>query len=125
MAAKAARLAPEISLLLPKHCGIDDFDWCVIFANALDNAICACRSIEGTKSIRINGERQGDFYMLTFENACSDEPLPSPGTGLFNIKSVAEKYHGAMLAERAGRHFSLNVLLNISLHPESISIQKA
>lgn len=120
----AKEITAEVSLLLPKPCGIDDFDLCVIFANALDNAINACRSIEGVKSIRISGERQGDFYMLAFENTCSDEPLPPAGTGLSNIKAVAEKYHGAILTEKADRHFSLNVLLNISLHPESISIQK-
>lgn len=120
----AKEITSEVSLLLPRPCGIDDFDLCVIFANALDNAINACRSIEGVKSIRISGGRQGDFYMLAFGNTCSDEPLPPAGTGLSNIKAVAEKYHGAILTEKADRHFSLNVLLNISLHPESISIQK-
>jgi hypothetical protein len=52
--------------------------------------------------------------MLTFENTCSGEPLPSAGTGLSNIRAVAEKYRGAVLAEKIGRQYSLNVLLNIS-----------
>lgn len=110
----AEEIAAEVSLLLPRPCGIDDFDLCVIFANALDNAIHACRSVEGAKSIRVRGERQGDFYLLAFENTCSDGPLPPAGTGLSNIKAVAEKYHGAILTEKADRRFSLNVLLNIS-----------
>ncbi|WP_350340274.1 GHKL domain-containing protein [Candidatus Merdisoma sp. JLR.KK006] len=46
------------------------------------------------------------------------------GTGLSNIKAVTEKYHGAMLTEKIERRFSLNVLLNISIHPESTSIQR-
>ena len=121
--AKADGILSEVTLCLPKSCRVDDFDLCVIFANALDNAIRACQVIEGAKSIRISGERQGDFYMLAFENTCSDEPLPPAGTGLSNIKSMAEKYHGAMLAEKVDRHFCLNVLLNISLHSESISVQ--
>lgn len=112
--AKASGVTAEISLLLPRSCGIDDFDLCVIFANALDNAICACQSSEGDRSIRISGEQQGDFYMLAFENTCTDEPLPPAGIGLSNIRTVAEKYHGAMLTEKAGRHFSLHVLLNLS-----------
>ena len=119
----AKEIMAEITLLLPRPCGIDDFDLCVIFANALDNAINACQSAKGTKLIRIYGERQSDFYMLAFENTCSDEPLPPAGTGLSNIKSVAEKYHGATLTEKVGQRFSLNVLLNISLHPENISEQ--
>ena len=47
--------------------------------------------------------------MLTFE-----APLPPAGTGLSNIKSVAEKYRGAVLTEKTGGNFSLHVLLNIS-----------
>ena len=58
--------------------------------------------------------RLGDFYMLAFENTCSDEPLPPAGTGLSNIEAVAEKYHGAVLAEKSGGRFYLSVLLNIS-----------
>lgn len=122
--AKTDGITAEVSLLLPDPCGINDFDLCVIFANALDNAIHACQSVKETKLIRIIGERQGDFYMLAFQNTCSDEPMPPPGTGLSNINFVAEKYHGAVLTEKTNRHFSLNVLLNISLHPESSSIQK-
>lgn len=119
----AKEITAEVSLLLPRPCGMDDFDLCVIFANALDNAINACQSAKGTKLIRIQGKQQGDFYMLAFENTCSDEPLPPAGTGLSNIKSVAEKYHGVTLTEKVGQRFSLNVLLNISLHPENISGQ--
>ena len=112
--AKAGGITAEVSLILPQPCGIDDFDLCVIFANALDNAIHACRSVEGAKAIRISGRRQGDFYLLTFENTCSEEPPSPPGTGLANIQSAAEKYRGAVLTEKTNRLFSLSVLLNIS-----------
>ena len=110
----AKEIASEVSLILPKPCGIDDSDLCVLFANALDNAIAACRANDGAKAIRISGKQQGDFYMLTFENTCSDEPMPPAGTGLSNIRAVAEKYHGAMLTEKNGRQYYLSVLLNIS-----------
>ncbi len=119
----AKEIATEVSLILPKPCGIDDFDLCVLFANALDNAIIACRSSDGPKIIRISGKRQGDFYMLAFENTCSDEPLPPVGTGLSNIKAVAEKYHGAMLTEKNEGKFYLCVLLNASLaDPQNFQI---
>ncbi|MCI8478587.1 MAG: GHKL domain-containing protein [Oscillospiraceae bacterium] len=110
----AKEITAEVALLLPKLCRIDDFDLCVIFANALDNAINACRFSQGARSIYITGKQQGDFYMLTFENTCSEAPLPPAGTGLSNIKSVAEKYRGAVLTEKTGGNFSLHVLLNIS-----------
>ena len=110
----AKEITAEVSLVLPNPCGIDDFDLCVLFANVLDNAITACRAQDGAKSIRISGKRQGDFYMLTFENTCSQEPLPPAATGLCNIRVVAEKYHGAVLTEKTGGWFSLNVLLNVA-----------
>ena len=110
----AKEIAAEVSLVLPKPCGIDDFDLCVLFANALDNAITACRSSDGAKSIRISGKQQGDFYMLIFENTCSGKPVPPAGTGLSNIRTVAEKYHGAVLTEKSGGRFCLSVLLNAS-----------
>ncbi|WP_304433318.1 sensor histidine kinase [Acutalibacter muris] len=110
----AKEITAEVSLVLPNPCGIDDFDLCVLFANVLDNAITACRANNGARAIRISGKRQGDFYMLTFENTCADEPLPPAGTGLSNIRAVAEKYHGAVLTEKTGGWFSLNVLLNVA-----------
>ncbi len=110
----AKEIEAEVSLVLPKPCGIDDFDLCVLFANALDNAIAACRAHDGAKTIRISGKRQGDFFMLAFENTCSDTPLPPAGTGLSNIKAVAEKYRGALLTEKNGHRYCLSVLLNVS-----------
>lgn len=120
----AREIPAEVSLLLPEPCAIDDFDLCVLFANALDNAIRACQSSGEPPFLRISGRRQGTFYMLAFENSCPAGPLPPAGTGLSNIRSVAEKYHGAVLTEQAEGRFSLNVLLDISLPPESISSQK-
>ena len=56
----------DSSLVLPRPCGVSDLDWCVIFANALDNAIQACAGMEGTTSIRMAGEQQGSFYLLEY-----------------------------------------------------------
>ena len=90
--AKENGIAAEVSLSLPRPWGIDDFDLCVIFANSLDNAVCACQAAGGVKTIRVSGKQQGDFYLLAFENTCPDKPLPPPGTGLSNLKAVAEKF---------------------------------
>lgn len=112
--AQAGGIHVEASVILPRACGIDDFDLCIVFANALDNAINACQSFEGERSICISGQRQGDFYMLEFRNSCPAGASAKIGTGLSNIKAVAEKYQGAMLLEKDGSSFCLNVLLNIS-----------
>lgn len=120
-AAEQAGVKAEVSLILPAPCGIDDLDLCVIFANALDNAIRACGQA-GT--LWIGGKRQGDFYLLTFTNPCDDGPMPPDGTGLSNLRAVAEKYHGALRTEKSGGRFSLCLLLDISRPPDDISCQK-
>lgn len=122
--AASKEIPTDVSLLLPEPWGVDDFDLCVIFANALDNAISACQEGPSPKFIHISGERQGDFFLLKFENTCASSPLPPMGTGLINIRTIAEKYHGAILTEKKDTLFSLHVLLDISLHPENISAQK-
>lgn len=117
--AKASGIVTETCLILPDPCGIDDFDLCVIFANALDNALAACQEVTGPTFIRIAGQGQGDFYMLEFVNTCLDTPQPPMGTGLSNIQTVARQYHGTMMTEKAGDRFCLSVLLNISLPPDA------
>lgn len=103
-------------LQLPYPCPITDMDFCIILSNALDNAIQACRKVEGNadRYIRVEGSVQGDFILLQVENSCKPDVSYSPGTGLANIKSVVEKYHGTMEAERGISVFHLNVLLIIS-----------
>lgn len=112
--AAANHMKTNVSVVLPKSCGIEDVDWCVIFANALDNALNACRALEGEREMSISGKRQGDFYLLEFQNTCAEHTEVKMGTGLSNIQSVAEKYHGAILMQQESGTFSLSVLLNIS-----------
>lgn len=114
----------EVSLRLPESRAVDGFDLCVIFANALDNALRGCLEAEGKPFLRIRGQRQGDFYRLEFENSCAPGPPPDMGTGLSNIRAAAEKYGGAMRFRRTGERFCLDVLLNISEHRDGCSGQK-
>lgn len=107
-------IATEVDMVFPTQCKIDDFDLCVMFSNALDNAVTACRLVDGEKYIRIGGGRQGDFYMFEFENSCTPGPMPQAGIGLSNIRAMAEKYHGMMITEKEGAYFCLNILLDIS-----------
>lgn len=112
--ARAQGVEAEVSLLWPRESGVDDFDLCVVFSNALDNAVRACLAAPEPRSLRITGRRQGDFFRLSFENTCLPGPLPPMGTGLANVKAAAEKYRGAILTEKEGGRFQLHVLLNIS-----------
>lgn len=122
--AEARGIPAEVSLRLPEDGRLDAFDLCVIFANALDNALRAAAGAEGEAPfLRVRGQRQGDFYRLEFENSCAFGPPPEPGTGLRNIRAAAEKYGGAVACEKSEGRFRLDVLLNISGHKSGSSGQ--
>ena len=113
------------SLLLPYPCFVRDIDFGIILSNALDNAIRACKTLEDSaeKYIHVRGRIQGDFLLLEIENSFRGSGLFQKGTGLSNIKAVAEKYQGAINVKTQGTVFLLSVLLIIPQHSENISQQ--
>ena len=113
------------SLLLPYPCDLKDIDICIVLSNALDNAIQAVKSPDAgiERFIHVSGRIQGDFLMIEVENSFHGKGAFKKGTGLSNVKKVAEKYGGAMSIETQGNVFILQVLLIIPQHPESISQQ--
>lgn len=131
----------ECSLIVPYPCGVKDIDFCIILSNALDNAIAACHRMGGEqrKYIRVAGELQGAFFLIEVINSVAEQNAMTDaaqmheaiqendkvywGTGLNNIKVVAEKYDGAMEVEKKGKIFCLRVLLVIPQQPDSISPQ--
>ncbi len=105
----------DCSLLLPYPCGLRDIDICIILSNALDNAIHACKNISSgaEKYIHVSGRIQGDFLMMEIGNSFQGKEMFKKGTGLSNIKTAVEKYHGAMSIKTHGTEVVLNVLLII------------
>ena len=133
--AKSMGIGVDCSLHLPYPCGLRDIDLCIVLSNALDNAILACKHMaqgagkcsgESTAApvgacaggspagfIRVSGRLQGDFLMLEVTNSFRGSGTYKSGTGLSNIKAVAEKYGGAMRTETQGGVFVLRVLFII------------
>ena len=122
--AKSMGIDADCSLLLPYPCDIKDIDICIVLSNALDNAIQACKCLDGIeKYIHVSGRIQGDFLMIEVENRFHGKDTFKKGTGLSNVKKVAEKYGGAMSIETQENKFVLHVLLILSQHPEGIPQQ--
>ncbi len=119
--AKSMGIDVDCSLLLPYPCGVRDIDICIVLSNALDNAIHAAKSLDAGmgKYIRVSGRIQGDFLMMEIRNSFHGKGAFKKGTGLSNVKKVAEKYGGAMSIETQENVFVLHVLLIIPQHPES------
>lgn len=63
----------QCELLLPSVAAISDLDWCILFSNALDNALHANLMLPLEKRrLSIQGSQKGNLYLLSFENACPD-----------------------------------------------------
>jgi len=113
--AKSMGIDVDCSLLLPYPCGIRDIDICIILSNVLDNAIQACKNMGAgaERYIHVSGRIQGDFLMMETRNSFCGKGAFKPGTGLSNVKKVAEKYSGAMSIETQENVFVLHVMLII------------
>ena len=100
---------------LPYPCGLRNIDICIILSNALDNAIHACENMDADikKNIHVSGRIQGNFLMIEIENSYQGNGVFKKGTGLSNVKMIAEKYGGAMSVEALEHEFVFRVLLII------------
>lgn len=114
--ARSNGIGVSCSLTLPYPCSVRDIDLCIILSNGLDNAIQACQKIDSGKEkyIRVSSGIQGDFILLEIENSIRRKELFKRGTGLTNIKAVAEKYGGTISVKMGDASFILSVLLVIS-----------
>lgn len=108
----------QCEIKLPGDAGIEDIDWCIVFSNAVDNAIKACEDVkEGERYIRISNRRKGNFYAVSVENSCREdiERVPKEGTGLFNIRTVVQKNRGTVEAAVSKGVYRLKILFILSV----------
>ncbi len=118
----------DCTVKIPDNSIIDDMDLCIVFSNAVDNAVKACSSESKTPQYLIlKTVRKGDFFMIEIENSRSDDivPVKGSGIGLQSIKAVAGKYHGTVHIEKDPQTFRLNVLFIISQQSDCISMQSS
>lgn len=103
-------------------------DLCIIFGNAVDNAIEACEKIESQeKVINISCYCRGGYMMLTIANPVekdiaivnnhiktTKEDKANHGFGLFSINKIVRKYDGRMELECKNNVFTINIDLNLN-----------
>lgn len=93
---------------------IDETDICVIFANAIDNAVSAVSKLpESERIISLSTEKRGELLFIRIENSFDGSPFKS-GTGINNIVSAAERYGGAAEISARGNRFVLKLILRNS-----------
>lgn len=115
LAAQQYGASVECRLDISHQCPVQDMDWCVILANALDNSLEEiCSLPETERFIRIYSHRKRDFFLLHIENGTRKKSVPLYGTGLSNIKAAIEKYEGTMEISTKGNTFCLDILFHFS-----------
>jgi hypothetical protein len=126
---------------IPGNIGIDEFDLCVLFGNAVENAIEACLRIPpesrlfADRSLSVKARLESDRLVVMIANSCLPDPVsrdspvrdvppeesarfPSSkgefgGIGLESVRSVVERNSGCLNCEKRGGSFILSAVLCI------------
>lgn len=98
---------------IPNIVRLDDFDLCAIFANAIDNAIKACASLEDKdKFINIIAKQNNSFLIIDMQNNYKVEKVSQgSGIGLSTIQIIADKYHGVVEISTDKSIFRISIIL--------------
>lgn len=119
----------SIQMSVPGEDRIAPIDLCCLLANALDNAIEACRRgiTAGYPAgwIRMKSQIYPNYWVFEITNSTyisvkhqegrfpSSKQVPMSGVGLQNIRTVVERYEG-VLELKSGTCFTLNVMFPLS-----------
>lgn len=113
---KLSEYADKVTIKCAAVPEIDETDICVIFANAVDNAVSAVSKLpDDERFIKITTKSRGELLFIEFENSFDNNPFEI-GTGLENIIAVSEKYGGTSRISACGNTFSLKMILCNSQH---------
>jgi sensor histidine kinase regulating citrate/malate metabolism len=74
-------------LRLPKNMPLKDNDICIIFGNALDNAIEACEKVDENPYISVSMVYDGDSLICRIENSCINQDADNVITTKSDIKN--------------------------------------
>ena len=125
--ARAAGCRAEVEADVPQKCPVDELDLCVILANAIENAVHACRRNKSPEDrwirVRVTTHETG-VTTLKLENPCGEEiafgpdglpkagPSEEHGIGLKNVKAVVEQYGGVLSCGQRDGVFTLSAVLS-------------
>lgn len=120
---KGITISSELSI--PRELFVEDTDLCVIFSNALENALNACTKLPAAdeRSINLICRNYPDKLVIEINNTFdgqaefNDAGLPVShdehhGIGTQSIAFIVKKYNGILHYKTENRLFTLQILLN-------------
>ena len=103
---------------------INEFDFCILFGNILDNALEACERLKCSEScfVNIQARTVKKFFILEvknsmdlierYENGHTKKENPQEhGIGLLNVKDVVNRYNGTVNIEAENGIFVISILI--------------
>lgn len=110
IAARSKGIIFNSNIMINKNIKIDPVDWCIIFGNALDNAIEACEKIEDNRKfislklmsrsntfiVKIINSSKDDFIVEKKRYLTTKKNKDEHGIGMNSIKNAIEKYDGIL-----------------------------
>lgn len=119
--AKSKKIEFIFDIQIPENLKINSSDCCIIFGNALDNAIEACEKVQGNKYIKINLIYHKNSLVCKITNSSVNIKNPllqttksdkeNHGIGFSNIRDTLEKYNHIMRTEQNDGEFVLYFIL--------------
>lgn len=117
------QITVKTQINLPEKNAVSDMDLCVIFANAIENAINACKGInsENERSLNIVSKLNNNKLLIQITNTFNgtavfvdDMPVSveeNHGLGTKSIAAVAQKYGGVYSFSAVDKVFKVNIIL--------------
>lgn len=119
--AKSKDIEFNTDIQIPESLKINSSDCCILFGNALDNAIEACEKVEGYKYIKVNLIYHANSLVCKITNSAVQIKNPllkttksdklNHGIGFANIQDTLEKYKHIMRVEQNDGEFMLFFIL--------------
>lgn len=111
-AAQDGHIAVTCDVNIPQGFGAKDMDLCTLFANIFDNATAACLNEPPKERFFFLSARvKSQLLVVDAVNSASGSGSIVFGTGLTNVRRIAEDYHGTMETELSRGRFRISVLL--------------
>ncbi len=121
--AKNEQITVETQINLPENNAVSDMDLCVIFANAIENAINACKGINDAneRTLQVVSRIKNNKLYLQITNSfdgtiifVDDMPVSTEenhGRGTKSIAAIAQKYGGVYSFTSEDRVFKASIIL--------------
>lgn len=105
---------------LRKNLGVEDVDFCILLANALENAVEACARYYGRRYIRMKCATYKSGIFITVCNSCVQRQKRERtekkdkiyhGYGIENMQAVVKRYNGSLQYKEENEEFMLKIYL--------------